>query len=100
MNVSSANNTYAQMQMGQMQGQGSGQNGMKDIMQSLSSEDRTTLREQMQSLPQEDRVAMKEQLKEVDKTNMSDDDYFQSLLDILSGTDTQEEDTTGFSVYA
>jgi len=100
MNVSAANNPYAQVQMG-TQMYGNTQNGMKDIMQNLSSEDRTTLRDQMQSLPKEDRIAMKEQLKEVDSTSMSSDEYFQSLLDILTQDDTvQEEQNSSFSVYA
>jgi hypothetical protein len=101
MNVDAANNPYAQMNVGQYYGntQGGSQNGMKDLMQNLSMEDRTTLRDKMQSLPQEERVAMKAQLKEVDASSMSQDDYFQSLLDILNQDDSVEE-ATGFSVYA
>ena len=97
MNIGAVNNPYGQMQM--TQSYGNTQGGMKDIMQGLSSDDRATLREQMQSLPQEERRAMKEQLKEVDATDMSSDEYFQSLLDILTQTDSTEE-STGFSVYA
>ena len=97
MNVDATSNPYGQMQMGISQGQG--QNGMKDIMQNLSNEDRTALRDKMQSLPTEERVAMKEQLKSVDASSQSSDDYFQSLLDMFTQTDPNEE-STGFSVYA
>ena len=97
MNVDATTNPYGQMQYGGAQGQG--QNGMKDIMQNLSNEDRATLRDKMQSLPTEDRVAMKDQLKSVDQTEQSSDDYFQTLLDMFTQTDPAEE-ATGFSVYA
>ena len=101
MNVDAADNSYAQMNVGQYYGnsQGGSQNGMKDIMQNLSMEDRLSLRDQMQSLPKEERVAMKAQLKEVDARSMTQEDYFQSLLDILSQDDTTQE-AIGFSVYA
>jgi len=106
-----ANASMQQMQMqmrkmdGSGGGQGMGQGGMKDIMQSLSSEDRATLKDQLSSLSQEDRQSMVEQMKQVDSTNMSSDDYFQSLLDILN-QDQQAANTTNssaaynFSVYA
>jgi len=105
MNVNAASGAYGQMNIGQMygyasgNGSGNGQEGMKEIMQSLSNDERSAIREQMQALPQEDRLAMKEQLKAVNSTDKTSDDYFQSLLDILSQTDEVEE-TTGFSVYA
>ncbi|PHR54393.1 MAG: hypothetical protein COA44_13330 [Arcobacter sp.] len=95
MDVSAAaNNAYGQMHMNQGQG-----NGMKDVMQGLSNDDRAVVRDQMQSLPREERLAMKEQMKALDSSNLSSDEYFQSLLDMFSQTDTVEADT-GFSVYA
>jgi len=97
MNVDATTNPYGQMQFSETQGQG--QNGMKDIMQNLSNEDRATLRDKMQSLPREERIAMKEQLKTVDTTTQSSDDYFQTLLDMFTQTDPVEE-ATGFCVYA
>ena len=95
-----------QIQMRNMYGQGGGQgngNGqMKDIMQSLSQEDRTQLRDQMSSLSGQDRQDAIAQMQEVDKSSMSDQDYFQSLLDILNQneeTDSQIS-TTDFVTYA
>jgi len=91
-----------QMQMRKMDGSGGGQGqgGMKDIMQSLSSEDRTTMKESMSSLSQEDRMAAVTQMKEVDAASLSAEDYTQALLDILDQANTNEAETEGFSVYA
>ena len=110
MNVNGANNTQQmqQMQMRKMDGSGGGQGqgGMRDIMQSLSNEDRTTLKEQMSSMSMEDRQSMISQMKQVDSTSMTSEEYAQSLLDILN--QDQETATTSasssaaynFSVYA
>ena len=91
-----------QMQMRKMDGSGNGQGqgGMKDIMQSLSSEDKTAMKESMSSLSQEDRMAAVTQMKEVDAASLSAEDYTQALLDILDQANTNEAETEGFSVYA
>lgn len=91
-----------QMQMRKMDGSGGGQGqgGMKDIMQSLSTEDRATLKEQLSSMSQEERMATVSQMKEVDAASMSQKDYMQTLLDILNKSNTSEAETEGFSVYA
>ncbi|SFP19278.1 hypothetical protein [Hydrogenimonas thermophila] len=92
-----------QAQMRQMNGAGgAGNGGMKDIMQSLSQEERTQLREQMSSLSMEDRQKAMSQMKEVDKASMSEEDYFQSLLDILNPTkdDDSQVSASSFSIYA
>lgn len=96
-----ATNQMQQMGMQGAHGKGNGQHGMKDIMQSLSQEDRTQLREKMSSLSMEDRKDAIAQMKEVDKTNPPSGDYLASLLDIIS-TDKKEssEQSTGFSIYA
>jgi putative NADH-flavin reductase len=74
---------------------------MKEMMQSLSMEDRTALKEQLGTMSQEDRSSMLEQMKQVDKSSMSSEDYAQTLLDILDQT-ASEDSTTGdiLSVYA
>lgn len=91
-----------QMQMRKMDGSGGGQGqgGMKDIMQSLSIEDRTAMKESMSSLSQEERVAAVAQMKQVDVASLNDEDYTQTLLDILDEAATNEAETEGFSVYA
>ena len=101
MEVGSCGSTQ-QMQMRKMDGSGGGQGqgGMKDIMQSLSSEDRTAMKESMSSLSQEDRMAAVTQMKEVDASALSAEDYTQALLDILDEANTEEAETDGFSVYA
>ena len=104
MNVDS---TGSMQQMQQMQmrigngGYGQGQGSMKDIMQSLSPEDRTTMKEQLSSMSQEDRVSIISQMKEIDSTSMSSEEYSQTLLDILNQSESEENDYTSgsFSVY-
>jgi len=102
MNVN-ATGSMEQMQLRKMDGSGGGQgkgSGMKDIMQSLSAEDQDTLKAQMSSMSMEDRMAMVSQMKEVDKGSMSDEDYVQSLLDILDTEKNDDTDNDGFSIYA
>jgi hypothetical protein len=102
----SAYGTTQQLQM-QMQGSGNGQGqgGMKDIMQSLSTEDRATMKEKLSSMSQEDRASMVSQMKEVDAASMSSQDYTQTLLDMLNQESTNKKSTSssaafGFSTYA
>jgi len=91
-----------QTQMQNMYGSGSGQGkgGMKDIMQSLSTEDRATMKESLSSMSQEDRMSAVTQMKEVDASVLSSEEYTQALLDILNTSNTNEAETEGFSVYA
>ncbi len=105
MQVGSAG-SMQQMQMRNMDGSGNGmgqgQGGMKDIMQSLSQEDRTKLRDQLSSMDQSQRADMISQLKSVDKSSMDSKDYTQTLLDMVgqSQTDEAESSDSSFSVYA
>lgn len=103
MNINASSSTQ-HMHMQKMQGAngGQGKGGMRDIMQSLSPEDRNTLREQMNSLSQEDRQSMISQLKEVDSSSMSSAEYTKTLLDIVGKTSSEEStsSTSGFSTYA
>ena len=91
-----------QMQMRKMDGSGGGQGqgGMKDIMQSLSTEDRATLKEQLSSMSMQERMSAVGQMKEVDASALSAEDYTKALLDILTQSDTNTAETEGFSVYA
>ncbi|WOE68777.1 hypothetical protein RZR97_06555 [Hydrogenimonas thermophila] len=104
MNVSGTGSMMqTQMQMRKMDGTGGGNggaNGMRDIMQSLSPDERNTLKEQLSSVSEEDRKSLIEQMKEVDKTNMSSDDYFQTLLDIVNQTNTENSSNNILSIYA
>ncbi len=94
------------MQMRKMDGtgggQGKGQGGMRDIMQSLSVEDRNSLREQMSSVDQSKRSDIISQMKQIDQSSMSSEDYFQSLLDIINNnTQTSVQASTAASaLYA
>lgn len=103
MNVG-ATGSMEQMQLRKMDGTGGGNGkgggGMKDIMQSLSTQDQDALKAQMGEMSMEDRMAMVSQMKEVDKASMSDQDYVTSLLDILDSKNTEDAETEGFSVYA
>lgn len=73
---------------------------MKEMMQSLSSEDQTAMKTEMSSLSMEDRMAKMSQMKEVDKASMNAEEYTQTLFDILDQSNTNETETEGFSVYA
>ncbi|MCW8895808.1 MAG: hypothetical protein OQK48_04220 [Sulfurimonas sp.] len=91
-----------QMQMRKMDGSGGGQGqgGMRDIMQSLSTQDRDTMKESLSSMSEEERMAAVTQMKEVDASAMSAEEYTQTLLDILTKADVNEAETEGFLVYA
>ncbi|MDD2292318.1 MAG: hypothetical protein PHV52_08565 [Aliarcobacter sp.] len=87
--------TQMQTQMHKMDGTGGGQgkggaNGMKDIMQGLKPTDRVALQEQLSAMSEDQRVAVKEELKAIDGTNLSSDEYLQSLLSAINSN----EDTT------
>jgi len=103
MNVN-ATGSMEQMQLRKMDGTGGGHgkggSGMREIMQSLPQEDQDALKAKMGEMSMEDRMAMVSQLKEVDKASMSDQEYVQSLLEILDTQSTEEAETDGFSVYA
>jgi len=101
MNVN-ATGSIEQMQMRKMDGSGggNGKGGMKDIMQSLSTDDQAIMKDKLGSMSMEERMAMVSQMKEVDKASMSDQEYTQTILDLIDTSDTNEAETDGFSVYA
>ena len=101
MNVN-ATGSMEQMQMRKMDGSGGGQGkgGMQDIMQSLSTEDQALMKEQLGSMTMEERMTAVSQMKEVDKAAMSDQEYVQTLLDLIDTSTTNEAEADGFSVYA
>ncbi len=84
--------TGSMQQVYGVQGQGQqGQGGMmKEIMQQIPQEDRSSLREKMQSMSETERKDMMSQVNELDTANMSIDELTASLLDIFN-TDTEEE---------
>lgn len=86
--------------MRKMDGSGGGQGGMKDIMQSLSTEDRATLKDQLSSMSQDERISAITQMKEVDAATLSSEDYTKALLDILNKANSEETVSDSFSVYA
>ena len=100
MNVN-ATGSMEQMQMRKMDGSGGGhgKGGMQDIMQSLSTEDQALMKEQLGSMTMEERMAAVSQMKEVDKAAMSDQEYVQTLLDLIDTSNTEDAETDGFSVY-
>lgn len=98
-----------QMQMQKMDGTGQGQgahkgqggaNGMKDIMQSLSPEDRATFSEQLQSMSQEEKSAIKDELKSIDATSMDSGSYLEALMNVVSGTSSESTESFVTEVYA
>jgi hypothetical protein len=83
-----------------MNGMG-GHGGMKDIMQSLSQEDRIALQTQMRGLPSEDRKTAIESMKEIDSKSLSSADYLQALLNATAAAAPKEGRSIKlFSVYA
>lgn len=94
-----------QMQLRKMDGTGNGQNnGMKEIMQSLSPEDRTALREQIASLSQSDRKSMKDQLSQIDTTSLSSENLAQTMFDMLNtlqiSSSTETSTSMAIDIYA
>ncbi|MDQ1298029.1 MAG: hypothetical protein QG558_568 [Campylobacterota bacterium] len=69
-----------QTHMRKMDGSGG---GMKEMMQSMSPEDRTAFREQMSSMSEADRKTMKNQMAQMDTSNLSSSDLFQQLQEML-----------------
>lgn len=73
-----------QMQMRKMDGTGGGQGGgMKEMMQSMSPEDRTAFREQMSSMSEADRKTMKDQMAQMDTSKLSSKELSQELMNML-----------------
>ncbi len=84
--------------------QGNGQNGqMREIMQSLSPEDRESVRSQMQSLSKTERQNLVDQIKQLDYANMDSSQLTQSIMDLIGGstqTQTTSYDSSILSMYA
>ena len=106
MNVNTSGNMMqmqTQMQMRKMDGsgQGNGQggaNGMKSVMQNLSSEDRVTLQNELSNISSENKATIKDQLKQIDGSNMDSSTYLNELLTLINPTTNEE--STSFEVYA
>jgi len=82
-----------------------GNSTMKDIMQSISPEDREAIKTQLQSLPKKDRQSYISQITQLDYTNMDSSQLTASIMDII-GNSTQtstlsiSNDESTFSTYA
>ena len=87
-----------QMQMRKMDGSGGGQGqgGMRDIMQSLSTEDRATMKESLSSMSQEDRMSAVTQMKEVDAAVLSSEELPGSAA--VAGSSCSLSETFAMSV--
>jgi len=100
MNVSG---TGSMEQMRMMNGSGGGQGqggGMKEIMKNMSAEDQAAMKDSLSGMNQNERMAAVTQMKEVDASTMSEEEYTQTLLDILDQDTTNKSQTDSFSVYA
>ncbi|WP_200762501.1 hypothetical protein [Nitrosophilus alvini] len=82
-----------------------GNRDMKNIMQSLSSEDREMIKTELQSLSKEDRQSLVSQITQLDYANMDSSQLTASIMEIL-GENTQtdsssvSDDESNFSTYA
>jgi hypothetical protein len=90
-----------QMRMhGQGQGGGNGK-GMGRIMQNLTPDQRQDISSQLQNLSQEDRKSLVDQIKSLDSSSLSQDQLYQSILDILNPeTQTNTITPTSIDTYA
>lgn len=99
-------NSMQMQQMHQMRMQGQGQGGghgkgMGRIMQSLTPDQRQDISSQLQSLSQDDRKNIVDQIKSLDTSSMSQDQLYQSILDILNPeTQTNTITATSIDTYA
>lgn len=74
--------------------------GMRDIMQSLSTEDKNKMIEQLSLMHKEERSKIVAQMKDIDASSLNEQEYSQALLDMLKKPDTNDLQSEGFSVYA
>jgi hypothetical protein len=99
-------NSMQMQQMHQMRMQGQGQSGghgkgMGKIMQSLTQDQREDISTQLQSLSQDDRKSMVDQIKALNTSDMSQDELYQSILEILNPqTQTNTITATSIDTYA
>ena len=99
------NTMYQAQNMQQMHnemGQGHGR-GMGRIMRNLSQDQRQEVSQLLQSLPQDERRSAVEQIKSLDVSNMSQDQLYQSVMDILNPNSSQDllaASTSGINLYA
>lgn len=94
-----------QTQMRKMDGTGQGKgnggvNGMKDIMQNLSSDDKITLQNQLSQLSPEVRNDVKDQMKQIDGSNLDSSTYLEQLLSTINPEDLQANATSFEPLYA
>ncbi len=92
---------YQTQAMGSGKGQGQ---GMRDVMQQLTPDQRAQVRDQMAQMDQTQRRQAMQQMKQLDAANMSNQQYFQQLQNILNPQQTTQQQsavaTTGLNLYA
>jgi hypothetical protein len=90
-----------QMRMRNGQGQGAHGKGMGQIMQSLSQDQREEVSDLLQNLPQDDKKDIVSQIKDLDTQNLSQDELYQSIMDILNPNTSESVITpTSIDTYA
>jgi ABC-type phosphate/phosphonate transport system substrate-binding protein len=95
-------------QMNQMQNttqtqraQGKGPHGMGAIMRNLSPDQREEISKTLQSMDESQRQSVVKQIKELDTQNLSSDELYQNIMDILNPqTQTNVVSTTTVNTYA
>jgi len=86
-----------------MQGQGGGPKGkgMGQVMQALPQDQREEISQALQNIPQEDRKSVVDQIKQLDVNNLSSDELYNSIMDILNpSTQTDVISATSINTYA
>ena len=83
-----------------MHAQGGGNKGMGAVMQSLSTDQRKEISSMLQSLPQEDRKNVVDQIKQLDVNNLSQDELYNSIMDILNPQTQALESENTINFYA
>ena len=77
--------TMYQYQIKKVDGYDTGkQTGLSNIMKNLSQEQRIGLQDQMTLLNQSDRKGVIEEMSQIDKTTMSQEEYYKMLIDIVN----------------
>lgn len=88
-----------QMQMKKMDG--SGGNGMREIMQSLPQEERSSFREKLSLLSSEDRQSFKADMAAIDTASLSSQDLSKALFDLLATYEKPQTTTDNLvDIYA
>ena len=107
MQVNSTQQSQYMHQMRMQKGQGQGGhrgNGMGQVMQSLPQDQRQEVSNLLQNMPEEDRKNAVNEIKNLDTQNLTQDELYQSIMDILNPTTASETENiitpTSIDTYA